>query len=372
MRLRLIGDVVFTTPLIRALRRAYPDAWIAYLVEREAAPVVEHNPHLDEVVIAPRTRGARRIADDLALARRLRRERFDLVLDLHGGPRSAWLTWASGAGERVGYDIKGRRWMYTRVVHRPRDLRARHSVLNQWDLLEAIPGWTGGTADTARDGVEMALDAGADARMAERLTRAGVASDDELVLLHVSAGNPFRRWPEAFFAETAAALAAGNPRRRLAFSSGPSDREAAVRIAADARARLGAAAGRIIDLGEFDLQELRALIGRSRLFVGGDTGPLHIAASTVTPVVGVYGPTLAARSAPWRPASVATFSIEPAEALDCRPCDQRVCVHDDFRCLTRLTPDRVIAAAEEALGLPLKVPPNAVLPPEGGSHGELK
>ena len=71
---RLIGDVVFTTPLIRALRRAYPEATIAYLVEREAAPVVEHNPHLDEVIVAPRTRGARRIADDLALARRLRRD----------------------------------------------------------------------------------------------------------------------------------------------------------------------------------------------------------------------------------------------------------------------------------------------------------
>ena len=369
MRLRLIGDVVFTTPLIRAVRQAYPDAWIAYLVEGEAAPIVQRNPHLDEVLIAPRTRGARRIADDLALARRLRRERFDLVLDLHGGPRSAWLTWASGAGERVGYDIKGRGWMYTRVVHRPRELRARHSVLNQWDLLEAIPGWTGGTAEPARDGVEMALDAGADTRMAERLTRAGVTNDHELVLLHVSAGNPFRRWPEAFFAETAAALAAGNPRRRLAFSSGPSDREAAARIAGDARARLGAAAGRIIELGEFDLQELRALIGRSRLFVGGDTGPLHIAASTVTPIVGVYGPTLAARSAPWRPASLATFSIEPAEALACRPCDQRVCVHGDFRCLTRLTPDRVIAAAEQALALPAAdLPPEMVLPPEGGHY----
>jgi lipopolysaccharide heptosyltransferase II len=371
MRLRLIGDVVFTTPLVRALRRAHPEARIAYLVEREAAPVVLHNPHLDEVIIAPRTRGARRIADDLALAGRLRRERFDLVLDLHGGPRSAWLTWASGAGERVGYDIKGRRWMYTRVVHRPRELRARHSVVNQWDLLEAIPGWTGGTADPARDGVEMALDAGADARMAERLARAGVTNDHELVLLHVSAGNPFRRWPEAFFAETAAALAAGNPRRRLAFSSGPSDREAAARIAADARARLGAAAGRIIELGEFDLQELRALIGRSRLFVGGDTGPLHIAASTITPIVGVYGPTLAARSAPWRPASLATFSIEPAEALACRPCDQRACVPGDFRCLTRLTPDRVIAAAEQALALPANVPPLHVADRSGltGANG---
>jgi len=362
VRLRLIGDVVFTTPLIRALRRAYPDARIAYLVERDAAPVVQHNPHLDEVIAVPRTRGARRIADDLALARRLRRERFDLVLDLHGGPRSGWLTWASGAAERIGYDIKGRRWMYTRIVHRPEELRPRHSVRNQWDLLEAIPGWTEGAAEAARDRVEMALDPAADARMAARLTRAGVTGADELVVLHVSAGNPFRRWPDAYFAETAAALAAGNPRRRLVFSSGPSDREAASRIAADAGARLGAAANRIIDLGEFDLQELRALIGRSRLFVGGDTGPLHIAASTDTPVVGIYGPTLAARSAPWRPPSVATFSIETAIAdLPCRPCDQRACVHDDFRCLTQLGPARVIEAAEQALTgrAGLLDPPNA-------------
>jgi lipopolysaccharide heptosyltransferase II len=350
VRLRLIGDVVFTTPLVGALRRAYPDARIAYLVEPDAAPVVERNPHLDEVIIAPRTRGARRIGDDLRLARRLRRERFDLVLDLHGGPRSAWLTWASGAAERIGYDIKGRAWMYTRVVPRPRELRARHSVLNQWDLLEAIPGWTGGAADETRDRIDIALDPAADARMAARLAAAGVTPDDELVVLHVSAGNPFRRWPDAFFAETAAALAADNPRRRLAFSSGPSDRAAASRIAADTRTRLGAAAGRIIDLGEFDLQELRALIGRSRLFVGGDTGPLHIAASTDTPVVGIFGPTLAARSAPWRPLSVPTFSIETAVAdLPCRPCNQRVCVHDDFRCLTQLMPGRVIEAAERAL-----------------------
>ena len=351
VRLRLIGDVVFTTPLLGALRRAYPDARIAYLVEPDAAPVVQNSPHLDEVIVAPRTRGLGRVVDDIALARRLRRERFDLVLDLHGGPRSAWLTWASGARERIGYDIAGRRWMYTRIVHRPRELRPRHSVLNQWDLLEAIRGWKGDAPDETRDRVEMALDATADARMRARLRRAGVEDAHELVVMHVSAGNPFRRWPEAFFAETAAALAAGTPRRRLVFSSGPSDRAAASRIAEDARRRLGADADRIIDLGEFDLQELRALIGRSRLFVGGDTGPLHIAAATSTPIVGIYGPTLAARSAPWRPASVPTFSIQ-RDDLPCRPCDQRVCAPGDFRCLTQLMPGAVIAAAERALYAP--------------------
>lgn len=365
VRLRLIGDVMFTTPLVRALKRAYPQARVTYLVEADAAPAVRHNPHLDEVLVAPRRRGLKRVADDLVLAARLRRRRFDLALDLHGGPRAAWLTWASGAQERIGYDIKGRGWMYTRVAHRAPDLRPRHSVLNQWDLLQAIDGWPGGPADPERDAVEMALEPAADARVAARLAAAGVAAGDELVVLHVSAGNPFRRWPEAFFAETAAALAA-RPARRVVLSSGPSDRGAAARIADTARAGIGPGGGRIVDLGEFDLQELRALIERSRLFVGGDTGPLHVAAATRTPVVGIYGPTLSARSAPWRPRGIATISVELAD-LACRPCDQRACAPGDFRCLTTLAPAAVIDAAERAMASPA-VPPAAIGADARGEH----
>jgi ADP-heptose:LPS heptosyltransferase len=349
VRLRLIGDVMFTTPLLRGLRRAYPAARIAYLVEPDAAPVVRNNPHLDELIVAPRRRGLGRIADDVALAWQLRRARFDLALDLHGGPRAGWLTWASGARERIGYGVPGRRWMYTRVAPRAPELRPRHSVANQWDLLEAIPGWPGGAPDPERDATEMPLEAEADARMAARLAGAGIGEGDELIVLHVSAGNLFRRWPEAFFAQTAAALAS-RPRRRVVLSSGPSDRAATARIAAAARRGLDHDGGLIVDLGEFDLQELRALIGRSRLFVGGDTGPLHMAAATRTPVVGIYGPTLSAQSAPWRPREIPTLSIELTD-LPCRPCDQRVCTPGDFRCLTTLQPVAVIEAAERVLAL---------------------
>ena len=348
MRLRLIGDVVFTTPLLRALRRAYPDARLTYVVEPEAAPVVAGNPHLDEVLVAPRRRGMRRLVDDLALARRLRRGRFDVAIDLHGGPRSAWLAWASGAPERIGYDIQGRRWMYTHAAPRPDALAPRHSVLNQWDLLDAMPGWPGGAPAPARDAVEMPLDADADARVADRLRRAGAGADAELIVVHVSAGNPFRRWPEPAFIELVAAVARGGPARRIVLSSGPSDRGAADRIAHAARARLGPDADRILDAGEFDLKELRALIGRSRLFVGGDTGPLHIAATTTTAVVGIYGPTLPARSAPWRDPRWTTLSVD-VQGLPCRPCNQRTCAPGDFRCLTTLSPELAIAAAERAL-----------------------
>ena len=75
---------------------------------------------------------------------------------------------------------------------------------------------------------------------------------------------------------------------------------------------------------------------------------MHIAAATATPVVGIYGPTLAARSAPWRAPALRTISVERHD-LPCRPCDQRACAPGDFRCLTQLLPATVIAAAEEAL-----------------------
>lgn len=347
IRLRLIGDVVFTTPLPRALKRAYLGSRVTYLVEEAAAPVVAGNPAIDELIVVPRTRGWRRIRDDVSLGWRLRRAGFDLVIDLHGGPRSSWLTWATGAPQRIGYTVQGRGWMYTKAVHRPRELRPRHSVVNQWDLLEAIDGWPGGPADPVRDAVEMPLDPAADAAIARRLEAAGVTSAHELVIAHVSAGNPFRRWPEPAFVALLTALGRDD-RRRVIVSSGPSDREATTRIVRDARAQLGSDAHRILDFGEFDLRELRALIARSRLFIGGDTGPLHIAATTRTPVVGLYGPTLPARSAPWRDPAVPSISLEVA-GLPCRPCEQRECAPGDFRCLTTLRPEDVVAAAEEAL-----------------------
>lgn len=348
IRLRLIGDVVFTTPIPRALKRAYPGARVGYLVERSAAAVVAGNPHIDEVMVIDRPRGLARLAQDLRLAARVRRKRYDVVMDLHGGPRSSWLTWASGAPQRIGYATPGRSWMYTRTVDRPRALRARHSVVNQWDLLEALDGWPGGGPDPARDAVEMALDPEVDARIAERLRAAGVTLGDEVVVVHVSAGNPFRRWPEESFTELVAGIASRSDRRKVILSSGPSDREAATRIGAQARAALGAAAGRVLDFGEFDIAELRALVARSRLFIGGDTGPRHVAATTATAIVGLYGPTLAERSAPWRDPRMPSESLHVAD-LPCRPCDQRVCTPGDFRCLTTLKPQAVLAAAERVL-----------------------
>ncbi|MBY0497004.1 MAG: glycosyltransferase family 9 protein [Cyanobacteria bacterium] len=346
IRLRLIGDVVFTTPAISALRRKFPDSQITYLVEAPAEPVVRHHPSIDEVIVVERPRGLARIQYDIALARQLRARHFDVVIDFHGGPRSGLLAWATRAPQRVGYDLPGRRWSYTTRVPWTRSLvPPRHSVLNQWALLEPLGIEA---ADRARDAVTMPLDPEAVQRVDERLAKAGIDRSARVIVMHVSAGNPFRRWPAAAFASAAATLAAEDPARRIVITSGPSESAAAEAVAEEARRLAGSSASRIVRTGEFDLAELGALVDRAALYIGGDSGPLHIAATTRAPIVALFGPTLPDRSMPWRDPAIGAIAVD-AGALPCRPCHQRHCVPGDFRCLTAISPTMVVAAAQTLL-----------------------
>jgi lipopolysaccharide heptosyltransferase II len=344
VRLRLIGDVAFTTPILRALRRRFPDAHIAYLVEPSAAPVVAGNPHINELLVIPKRSGFARLRDDFAMARHLRREHFDVALDLHGGPRAAFLAWASGAPMRIGYSITGRSWMYTHLVPRSPNLAPRHSVLNQADLLQPLGIES---CDPVHEPMEMAPDTVAGARVERRLAEAGIGADDPMVVIHVSAGNPFRRWPPESFAATAAALALQDSQLRVILVSGPSDHAAATAIARDARIVAGPAGARILE-GDYNLTELRELVVRAAVYIGGDSGPLHIAATTGTPIVALLGPTLPERSRPWRDPRWFTEMVDVG-SLPCRPCDQRRCAPGDFRCLTGITADQVVAATLRAL-----------------------
>jgi lipopolysaccharide heptosyltransferase II len=344
VRLRLLGDVVLTTPVIRALRRKFPDAHLSYLVEPAAAAAVSGNPHLNEVIVAPKRRGVARWMDDLALARRLRRERYDLVIDLHGGPRAAWLAWATRAAVRIGYTITGRAWMYTHAVARADDLLPRHSVVNQWDLLAPLGI---DAPDPSRDAIEITEDAGAARSVDLKLRAAGIGPDHLIVVIHVSAGNPFRRWPAEAFTTLAVRLAAADDRRRIVMTSGPSEAEAASRIVAAARLRLGPHEYRVSD-PDLNVPELHALTGRAAVYIGGDSGPLHVASGTTTPIVALFGPTLPERSMPWRDPRWFAEAVD-AGPLPCRPCRQRACVTADFRCLEGITPEQVVDAAERAL-----------------------
>jgi heptosyltransferase III len=348
VRPRLIGDVILTTPAVRALRRRFPDARILYLVETLAAPVIAANPHVSETLVIRHRRGWRRWREDAELIRRLRAARMDVAVDLHGGPRSGWLTWATRAPVRVGYDVSGRRWMYTHRVPRPRGYAPRHSVLNQWDLLRPVDPALSEPLDPAVDRVEWPVTGVARADVAARLSALGAGETDEVVVIHASAGNQFRRWPAASFADVAAALAKDRPDRWLVILADGSEQALVAEIVRMARAASGGADRRIVPAAGWPLEHVRALMERAALFVGGDSGPMHIAATSDVPIVALFGPTLPVHWTPWRPAALPLVIVEPGE-LPCRPCDQRVCEPGDYRCLTRIGPGPVVAAARRLL-----------------------
>jgi ADP-heptose:LPS heptosyltransferase len=239
-------------------------------------------------------------------------------------------------------------------------------VENQWDLLASLGRELPEAPDPVRHRVRMEESAEAAATVSRRLAEAGIGAEHRLIVVHVSAGTPFRRWPANHFVELAVRLAANDVNRRIILTSGPSEAEAARAIVALARQRLALETGssgsggavpdrrepgvaeRIRAGDEYSLAELRSLVARAAAYVGGDSGPLHVAATSDVPIVGLYGPTLPVRSAPWRPRSAATASVERLD-LACRPCDQRRCVTDDFRCLTGIGPEQVVAAVEQVL-----------------------
>jgi ADP-heptose:LPS heptosyltransferase len=202
-----------------------------------------------------------------------------------------------------------------------------------------------------------------------RLRDAGIDSTHPLIVIHVSAGNPFRRWPRESFESLVVALARGDAARRIILTSGPSDAQAAKAIADSARAALGALAETVPDAGEFDLAELHALVGRAAVYIGGDSGPLHIAATTRTPIVALLGPTLPERSMPWRDPRWFAEAVD-AGPLECRPCRQRICAPGDFRCLTRITAAQVAAAAERAMSSATRSDPPDPPTPTGKQAGQ--
>jgi ADP-heptose:LPS heptosyltransferase len=193
----------------------------------------------------------------------------------------------------------------------------------------------------------MTEDAVAARRVRERLEAAGINDAHRIVVVHVSAGNEFRRWPEEAFCSTIVGLAERDPRCRIIVASGPSDAAAAARVTEAARSRLSRPES-LPPLLDWDLNELHALVARAAVYIGGDSGPLHVASTTSTPIVALLGPTLPERSRPWRDPRLGAEMVD-AGPLPCRPCDQRRCIPGDFRCLMRITPEQVLAAVERVL-----------------------
>ena len=343
VRLSALGDVVHMLPLLDALRCAWPDAHIGWLVEESAASLLEGHPQIDRLWVARRReaeallrRGRLTAASGhlVRLVRDLRRARYDLTIDAQCNLRSALLARASGAPRRVGFAPpfakEKAHWLATDLVVAPPDKQLK--VVRNLELLRPL-----GVGARGARGV---LPIPAPARVAAAALFEGFGQRP-VVALHpgVSGFGAFKGWAPERFAELATRLHAEHGALCLV-TWGPGERALAERVVRDAKeaARLAPATPSLL--------ELAALYDRCVAVVGGDTGPVHMAAALGVSVVGLYGPKDPAIYAPWD-ARTGSAGRTIWKNVHCSPCGLRRC--DDVICMPAIAVDEVEAAVRATL-----------------------
>lgn len=330
IRLSAIGDVVMASGLLPALRRRWPEAHIAWLVEPVAAELLRGHPLLDEVIVWPRgdwhrLLRERRYGQWLGVVRRfvaeLRRRRFDLALDTQGLLKSALWAWMSGAAERVGLDSReGSGRLMTRRVSSRRDDPRMSSEYRELAAALGLP------AEAFQ--LSLAVAPAAAEAAGTALRSAGV--EGRYAVLCPFTTRPQKHWFEDRW--TALAVRLAEQGLTPVLLGGPADRDAAARIAEAGPA--------IVNLtGRLPLAASVAAIRQAALLIGVDTGLTHMGTAFGIPTLALFGSTR-----PYlEPLSPRTRVLY--QALDCSPCRRHPSCGGRYDCMRAHSVDGVLAAA---------------------------
>ncbi len=322
IKLRAIGDVLLSTAVLPDVKAAFPGAAVDFLTEKFCAGVLEGNPAVSTLLVFdPKTEGS------LDLIGRVRRNRYDLVIDLFGNPRSALLSLLSGAGVRVGYRFNWRTVCYNRVVE-PRGGTVHNVEFNR-DALRRIDIPTGsGRPFFPLDPVAEGL--------AEDFLRRQVSVGERIVALNAGGGWISKRWRPEQFAALGRKISGADGSRILVLW-GPGEEADAVTVCRE----IGPAA---ILPPATTLKQLASLLKRSALLVTNDSGPMHIAAALGVSVVAIFGPTVPRLQGPVFTES----SIVVKSGLDCLGCGYTVCPIGN-PCMLELSVEDVYSAYRQIL-----------------------
>jgi len=325
-RLSAIGDCILTTPVANALRTHFPTSFIAWLVERPAAQLLEGHEAIDELIVLPRG-----WLKDLRLLLRLRRHlrdlRFDVALDAQSLSRSAIPAWLSGAKTRIGFAPPWGRelgpWLNNRLVPRT----ANHVVDAMLGLLRPLG------IESPDVHFRLPVDKAAES-VADSLVQ-NLGLQDGFVVINPGAGWASRRWPAERFGAVARHVDAKWSLPCVVVWAGEPEQGWAEEI-------VRTSAGHAVLSPATSLQELASLLRRARLFVGSDTGPMHIAAAVGTSCVSMHGTTPAWQSGPYGEGHM-TIQEEYQQGT----CRQRRSASNDA--MRKITVDRVCQACDQLL-----------------------
>jgi heptosyltransferase II len=321
-----VGEFVRGHSVVTLLRERFPDRPVDMLATKLCAPLAGYMPGIRKTLVADLPRGHIALAQQLALARRLRREGYGDVLVLPRTWKSALAPFLAGIPRRTGFFGEGRVLLINDLRFGERQLPRtvdRCAALALPKNAAAPPAWPRPVLDVPADAI------------AAWQTKHGVAGNRPLVALAPGSVAPARRWPSASYAALSRRLLAEGC--DVFVLGGPNEKTLAQEIVGDTRAR---------DLTGNDIGDAVVALAAAAAAVANDSGLLHVAAALGTPSIGIFGPMTAAMWAPLNPLAAA---VEINDRLPCRPCNQNVCPLGHHRCLRDISPDAVFAAARDAL-----------------------
>lgn len=333
INLKYLGDSIWMLPFMENFKKNHPDVRLSVVVNEGTEAFFYGCQAVDEVIPFPRKRaksGLKGIATFIAFIRKIRKMRPDITIDLTDADRPALLSFFSGAKMRIGYNNENKWRNRLSTHHVDTKIYSKHMVDYHLDVLRKLGMAIGDTA------INICVADRHVKSLKEKVPSVFAETGKKRIVVHPGARGSLRQWAPENFAYLCDEL---SDVARIFLISGPGEGPILEKIISHMKTRPE------ICTDSLDLFECAALCGISDMFIGNDSGPIHIA-SAKTFCVGIYGPTLPDIIYPW---TEKRLIIDPG-ALHCRPCKQEKCLNAEFQaCLVRIKPAEVLAKVRQVL-----------------------
>ena len=343
LKLGSLGDVVHTMPLVNILRMKYPDARIGWAVEKKCFSLIENHPSVDEVIVFERERSIKTIISFIKFICKIRDKKYDIIIDLQGNLKGGIITFLSGCRRRMGFKRGSSRVeaISTLFTNRKISENGSHIIERNIGFARELAnindtGCTENSQETGTNDSDISFKVQVKEsakRYVDDFLKSKNVYDKRLVIMHPGVTWETKRWPIENYAHLSNEIPKTFPGTAIMITAGPGEEELAEKCRN----------GDTIIANQMNLSQLTALLSKCELFIGSDTGPLHLAAALGKRVIGLYGPTDPARNGPYGERNFA-LQVE----IPCSNCWRKKC--RSIKCMKEIKVSDVMDKVTMCLG----------------------
>ena len=336
VKLSAIGDVVHTIPALCAIRKAMPDAFIGWVVEELSSELLKGHPYLNKLYVIPKSRwkgnyGKYLFTEIVPFFQKIARDKYDVAIDFQGLTKSGVVTFLSGAKTRIGFGDKDARELnrlFTNEKITPPENKP-HIIDRNLFLLKPL-----GIKNPEYE-FKLSIPGDVIVYIEDKLKAVGISSDEKFIFINPGAGWITKRVSLDVLSEVGKRIVE-KYNLRVMLTYGPGEEK----MVKELKEMIGSKA---LISTKMSLMQFSALLNRCKLFIGGDTGPTHLASALDVPVVSFFGASDARRN---RPYGAKSYVVQLNE-LECVPCWKMKC--DDLKCIKNITPEMLMKGIEELI-----------------------